>query len=371
MRRTENLGLWWVTLWCAAIPLALLAVLVYQLALRFNRRRAMQATLAIIAGTVLLPLGSVLFAHVLTALFLTSAFVLLTREEISTGALVGAGALAGAAVASEYSPAVPVFVLGVYAAWRLRWRAVWFAVGGLPLAVFLGAYQTIAFGSPFATSYGYSIFWGVVTEKRPFLEPFQGLHLEDVFRVFFAGRGIVIATPIVVLALVGLVWMIRYRRGVERQAAAVALAMFAGMLLIVFVWADPWGGGSPGPRYLTSALPPLVLGVSAAWSLRPLWTRIAVGLSVLTMGLATIAHPLIIYDVPSGLGTWVRLAAGGHFAPSLYTMMIGSWGILIHLAIIGALGMVLYRWERQGRDRTAVVGEVSAAFDGSFSDGGT
>jgi hypothetical protein len=366
IRDQGNLGLWWQTLWCAGIPLAILAVLIYQLALRFNRRRAMQATLGIITGTILLPFGTVLFAHVLTALFITGAFVLLISDEVSTRALIGAGALAGAAVASEYGAAVAVAVLCVYAVWRFRRQALWVAVGSLPLVVFLGSYHAIAFGSPFATSESFSIFWGVVEERRSFFAPFRGGHLPDLFRIFFAGRGLFVATPIVALALVGLVWTMRHRRGVERQAALVALAMFVGMVFVVFVWADPWGGSSPGPRYLTGALPPLVLGVGAAWSLRPLWTRAAVAVSVLTMGLATIAYPLISHEIPVGLGTWIQIAALGHLAPSIFTMMLGNWGMLIHAGLVAGLGVLLYRWERLSRGG-AVLTVNEAVLEGTAS----
>jgi len=219
----------------------------------------------------------------------------------------------------------------------------WFVLGGLPMAAFLGIYHTIAFGSPLSHPYRYSAFSGVPDSEQPFLEVFNGIRWDHLWSVFFEGRGFLPASPIVILGLVGSVVLARREAGVKRALALTALASFVAMLAIPLFWGNPWGGSSPGPRYMVPALPLLAAGVAALWSWRPLITRAVVALSVLTMTLATITDPLVTGDQRGGIGKWLRLFRDGEIADTVFTMTLGGWGWLIHIALVGGLGWMLYR----------------------------
>ena len=348
LRVNENLGVWWQTFWFASVPLAALAVVLLAIAQRVDPKTAMPAVLAVVAGTILLPFGALLFGHVLGALFIALAVLLLLREPVTTRHLLGAGAMVGAAVTTEYPAFLAGAVVGVFALWRVRSRVIWFVVGGVPFAALLGIYHTIAFGSPLSHPYRYSAFSGVVTKERSFLEPFGSIRLDNLADIFFAGRGFLIATPVVILGMAGLIWMMRRRRGVERALAITSLGMFLAMLAVPLFWGNPWGGSSPGARYLTPALPLLAVGVTAAWSFRPIIARAVVTISVVTMTLATITDPLITGEGSGGFGRWFRLARDGEFADTVFTIGLGGWGWLVHLALVSGVGLLLYRsWQAE------------------------
>jgi len=348
LRINENLGVWWQTFWFAGVPLAALAVVLLLIAQRIDRKVALPAALSIIAGTILLPFGALLFGHVLAALFIAGAVALLLGEEVTTLNLVGSGALVGAAVSAEYPAVLAGVVVGLLALWRVRSRVYWFVLGGVPLAILLGIYHTLAFGSPLSHPYRYSAFAGVPTEQKSFLDPFGSARLDNVMDIFFAGRGFFVATPIVIMGLFGAAWLVWRRQGRDRALALTSLAAFVALLAVPLFWGNPWGGSSPGPRYLTPALPLLVVGVAAVWAFRPVLTRAVVAVSVVTMMLATITDPLITGDGRGGFGRWLRLARDGEFADTIFTIGLGGWGWLVHIALTVGLGVLLYRSRRRG-----------------------
>jgi hypothetical protein len=348
VRERGNLGLWWQTLWSAAVPLAALAVLLLWWLRRLGGKATLPATLSIVFGTILLPFGGLLFGHSMTALFVTASLVLVLESKSHPTRLLGAGALAGAAVATEYQALMAVLAVTAYVLWVLPRKALWFVAGGLPFAALLGVYHSVAFGSPFSHPYTYNVFWGTPTKQRGVLEGFTGFQPDNLVRLLFSGRGFLIASPIVLLGVFGLILTIRSGDRSKRSAAILVLAVFVAMMMVPLFWANPWGGHSPGPRYLAVGIPALVLGVAAAWSVRPLLTRAAIGLSVVTMALATFTNPLVDDEGPGGIGTWLGLAREGDFVDTVFTMALGNWGWLLHAALVTLVGWLLFRsWSRE------------------------
>jgi hypothetical protein len=152
-------------------------------------------------------------------------------------------------------------------------RAPWFLLGALPPAVALGAYNWAAFGSPFHLSYRYVANPFAERQHHGFfgigVPTFHGLR-----EVLAGNRGLLVFSPVLLAAAVGL-WLL-WRRG-ER-----AEALLAGVVSVLFVLLSagyflPYGGGSPGPRFFGPALPFLALGLPCALA-RFRWPTVALGL---------------------------------------------------------------------------------------------
>lgn len=329
LRVEGNLGLWWLTFWGSAMPGAALAVMMYRRASSRRCRGSMLATWATFAGTLLLPFSALLFGHVLAAALLYGSFVALS-DRSSGWRLSLSGFLAGLAVSVEYTAVLGVVVLGVYVLWRMRAGVLEWVLGGLPIALGLAVYNAIAFGGPFTLSYQYTAFDAVASSSRPVLSMFGSASLDNLVRLFFEGRGLLVATPIVIVGVVGAIS--RVRRG-DRGDSLISLVMFSVYLFLPVFWDNPWGGASPGPRYMSLALPFLVVPVAWAWERWPRITVLAAGVSVLTMSLATITEPILRRDTADGLNTWIQRLLNGETVPTVLTLAWGEIGWLPHAVL--------------------------------------
>ena len=323
-----NLGLWWLTVWSAGIPLAVLAVLMYRWSWEIGAETALFATLTITFGTLLLVYGSLLFAHVLAALLGFAMFLLVRRRPSPSSHLFMAGALGGLVVLTE-NPMALIVIIVMAAAFAVNGARAWrVVVGGLPFALLLGLYNTALFGSPITFSYQWSVFSGVRNEARGTFEAFSGLSLDHVSEVLLAERGLFIATPVVAMAIIGC-WLL-WKRGFHIDAS-VALLAFGAMLSIQLFWPNAFAGGA-GPRYVTPGLPFLVAPLALAWKR---WRILTSGLAVLssvTMALAIATKPQLGENFEAGLRYWVSEVFAGNLAPTIYTEWMGAWGWLVHIA---------------------------------------
>lgn len=327
---SDNYGLWWVTLWTATVPLGVIAVVLYRWVSRTAPRTAVAAPLGIVFGTLLLPYGALLFGHVLAALFLLGAFVLIRRADSGPWKLVAAGALCGAGVMTEYPVALIVGVLVLAAVSVHRSKAGWLMVGGLPFVLLLLAYNIAAFGGPLTFSYQWSAFSDVADQARPTFGIFSGFSMSQLGAVLFSQRGLFVATPVTAMALLGSMY---FRRSVERVDMAVAAAALVVMVALAAFWANPYAGG-PGPRYVTPALPFLAAPVAALWERWRFLVRLAVAVSCLTMILAVLTEPQLGSGFPAGLAFWLQWAVDGGVADSIYNVSFGHAGDLLHLGTV-------------------------------------
>lgn len=345
VRWTENIGAWLIVVWTSVLPAAILTGLMAAAAMRTEGRVGAAAALALAIGTMLLPFTTLMFGHVLAALFAFLSFFILWRRS-SPAWLFGAGAAAGAAVATEYTAAIAVVILGAYALYRHRSAAVWFAAGGIPFAVLLGVYHTIAFGAPFTTSYQYSAFTEVTDEARSVSDLFAGFSVDNLVAVFFSGRGFLFASSVVVVGLVGLVALLGRRREI-RAEIVVALAIFIAFLAIPAFWGNPWGGDSPGPRYMTPALPFLVAGVAYAAAHLTRLFLLAATLSSITMLLATFTIPLVEKEFSASIVVWFDMLLTVGPPDTVFTAAFGTLGWLLHAATVIAAGcFMVWAWRR-------------------------
>jgi hypothetical protein len=162
----------------------------------------------------------------------------------------GRPTLAGAALASmvAFRPnAAVIFVLLLPLVGRQARTWARFALGLAPFVVPLLAYNAIAFGSPFHQGYGSGHLRSQLTpDLHAIGEGLLGL-------VLAPGRGLLVYSPVLVFAAVGLV-----------RSWRIPLYLWAGVASGVYVLVaanstEWYGGQSFGPRRLTDALPLLVL----------------------------------------------------------------------------------------------------------------
>jgi hypothetical protein len=275
-------------------------------------RRALLLTVAVVAGTLLFPYGTVFFGHVLAAAGLFVAFALLER-----GSPLRAGLAAGTAVLVELPAALGAAVLvGAILTGPVRARALArFALGALPPLLVLAAYQTAAFGRPWSTGYGHLV--------DPTFAAGMGQGLLGVgwprpgaFLAMWLGRerGLLYLAPVLIFAVIGL------GRGLarpeSRRRAAIAGAMVLGFALLssgYYMW---WGGAAAGPRHFIPALPFLGLGLVwlGPWLDRPV-VRVAfavtLGLSIANQLAVTTVSPLAPHEIDLLFEhTWPRLVRG-------------------------------------------------------------
>jgi hypothetical protein len=215
------------------------------------------ATFAVFGtATLAAPLAPTLFEHDAAAFWALAGFLLAWRQRRPV-LLAAAGLALGIGVLFQYAVGSIAVVVAVYVAVRQGRRVGWFVLGGVAPALALGAYDWAAFGSPFHLSYRY------VANRYSELQHggFFGIgipRLDGLREVLVGDRGLLMFSPVLLAAAVGLVLM--WRRGHRAEAVVAAVVS------VVFVLADaayfiPYGGNSPGPRFAVPALPFLLLGL--------------------------------------------------------------------------------------------------------------
>src|SRR5947209_9449400 len=150
--------IWAVGLRGIALPALVLVLLVRALAERVEPGYGTATAVTVGLGTLILPLGPLLFSHVFAACLGFAAFALLWRDRDGPGRIwrpALAGLLLGNAMTAEYPLVFAAIVLGIYLLVdrpRVRRAAAYVAgivVGLVPLAV----YDQVTFGSIWHVAY--------------------------------------------------------------------------------------------------------------------------------------------------------------------------------------------------------------------------
>jgi len=335
-----------IGLWGNVLPGLLLLVLVWSVAERLQPGFGAASAVTLGLGTMALSLSTLLFSHIFTAFLGFAAFAMLMRERDgpSRAWLCGAAGLTlGYAISSEYPLAILAGVLGLYLLSRrdtltplgvLR-RGGAFAVGALVGLVPLALYNLAAFHSLTHVAYAnvpqqHKGFFGITAPS-----------LRVAATLLGDSRGLATLSPVLAMGALGAVAL--YRRGRRAEALVIGatcllyLTYNSGYFL-------PFGGGTPGPRFLATILPFLALGLAIAFERWPGPTIALATVSITCNVLAAIAHPLIGYETETV--SWMRHLLNGYFQPTIATAYgLGrGWGEIwvFLLPAFGAIGLAAY-----------------------------
>jgi hypothetical protein len=334
---------WALTIFGALIPAVAMLVMVRSLGDRVEPGFGIAAALTLGMATMVMTFASEYFPHVAGAALGFAAFALLWKERRGPPSLVPvalSGLLAGLAVTFEYQLGLVGVILFVYAlarsAPRLR-RAAGYGAAAVAGAAPVLAFNQWAFGSPFQFAYADAV---SVQGRRGHAdlglndEGFFGISLPDpgaAVDLLLSGRGLLTLTPVVALGLAGAIAM---RRGGHRAEANVILAVVAAYFLYTAGYYLPFGGGTPGPRFLIAMLPFLAVGFAVAWRRWPAQTLGLAIPSALYMLAAAGTHPLIGEE---STATWAERIYRGELEHTLFTAFGVGDAWLAMLPVIAAL----------------------------------
>jgi hypothetical protein len=335
---------WALTLLAAVIPSVLLLLMVRSIGDRLEPGYGTAAAITLGLGTILMVFAAEFFSHAVSTTLAFAAFALLMRERAGPPRLAlvaAAGLLAGLAITFEYQVGLVGVVLCAYAAWRSSpvKRGIAYIAAGLVGALPVFAYNLWTLGSPLQFAYGDAVsVIGSSGHAQVGLndDGFFGITLprfDAAIDLLLGGRGLLVLTPVLVLAAVGVVLM--HRRGHRAEALTIAGVGIAYFLYDSAYW-QPYGGGTPGPRFLIPMLPFLALGLAFAYRRFPATTLALAIPSAVCMLAPSLTYPLI---GDQGTGLWVDWLADGRLEHTLATAfgVHSNWLAAIPVLLLVAL----------------------------------
>lgn len=191
-----------------------------------------------------------MWQHGLGQLLLASALLLLVRPVLSRANAALLGAIAALLAFNRPPDALFSAAIAVYVALRVRYHVPAFAAGcalaGLPFL----AYNLVMFGRPFG---GYQSILATDAFRHNVLEGLAALLVSP-------GKGLLVFAPFLLLAA----WRPLAAFGPEKKTLAILLwGAFLAQLLF-YSTIDWTGGATYGPRFLTDALPFLIVCLAPA-----------------------------------------------------------------------------------------------------------
>jgi hypothetical protein len=320
------------------------------------------------------------FSEPLSALSLLAAgyFLLRFRTSAQTPNVMLAGAALGVALLTRIANVivVPLFALVLLAScrpgqslsarrWTIQsWRpAIAFTIPLALAALVVAAYNLLRFGNPLQTGYH-----SLETFSNPLLSGLVGL-------LFSPGKGLLLYSPILILAAVSFPAFLRR----HRAEALLTGGITAAYTLLYASWFAWHGGHSWGPRFLVPALPFLVLALvpSLVWAGESRGRMLLVAVLALlsgmlqALGLAVsvdrffdmvmyewglpVYDPRLFFDPSHSPLLWQgRLLASGPLAP-VWTH--NHWVLLPALVLLVlALGTMTWAWRGMRRRGARILG---------------
>ena len=339
----ETPMVWALTLLGAVIPAIALLLLVRWAGDRIQPGYGTAAAVTLGLGTILMTFAAEYFSHVASAALGFGAFAILFREREGPPRLLtvaAAGLVAGLAVTFEYPLGLLGVILFVYALSRPAPRLPRALAYGA--AAVVGASPALAFnwwalGSPLDFAYSSAVaIQGLSGHAVLGLNDpgFFGIGVPQpsaALDLLVASRGILTLTPVLVVALVGAVLM---RQNERRAEANVVLAVAAAFFIYNSGYWLPFGGGTPGPRFLIPAMPFLALGWAVSYKRLPALTLAMAIPSFLLMFVGSMTFPLIGQN---GTSTWAGELGNGILEHTLLTVVGVGNGWLAAAPVVAAL----------------------------------
>jgi hypothetical protein len=287
----HDIDLWALAAIVCALAAAVTLFLVARLGDEVAPGHGIAAAVTLGLATLLLPFSTLLFDHVPSAALGFAGFAILWPRKTGLLAVFAAGVVAGLAVTVEYPLAICAVALGFYAIARgdVVRRGFAYAAGVVLGTCPLFLYDWLVFGSPLHLPYEDAVpIAGQLSNERG-LFGIAWPSLDTAARLLFDHRGLIVITPIIVCGIAGLVPL--FKRG--RRHEAVLIGALAAAFIVYNAGYDvPFGGDSPGPRFLIPILPFLAVPLALSWALWPWVTAaLAVPSAVYAVG-ATVTGPL-------------------------------------------------------------------------------
>jgi hypothetical protein len=314
--------------WGSVLPAFVLMLLLWRVAEWFEPGYGGAAAVIAGLGTLLLPFSTLLFSHVFTAMLGFAAFAIMIRERAGPPRpllLGAAGLLLGYAISSEYPLAFVAIVLGLYALSRrdtFNPRGIATRAGACVLGAFVGIVPLLLYNHAAFHSWTHLAYSNIPQQQRGFFG-ISAPSLRVLATLLFDSRGLLTLSPVLILGGVG-TWLL-YRRGHRAEALTIT-----GVCLCFLVYNSgyylPFGGGAPGPRFMITMLPFLACPLGLALKRFPAPTIALAAVSITTMAVLTVTHPLVGYENETVV--WTRLLSKGEFQPTIATAFgLGrGWG---------------------------------------------
>lgn len=364
---------WALTLLAAVIPSVLLLFGVRWIADRLEPGYGTAAAITLGLCTIMMVFAAEFFSHAISTALGFAAFAVLFAERRGPPRpwlVAAAGLLAGLGVTFEFQVGLVGVVLFLYAVARdsrLR-RGAAYAAGAVAGALPALAFNAWTLGSPFTLAYSKAV--AVVGSSG---HQSLGLNSDGFFGItlprwdaardlLFAGRGLSVLTPVVVMGVVGIVLL--HRRGHRAEAWTIAGVAIAYFFYNSGYW-QPYGGGTPGPRFLIPALPFVAIGFASAYRRFPATTLALAIPSGIWMLVASLTYPLL---GDQGTTAWVSDLGDGTLEHTLLTVLglHPAWYAAIPV-LLGVLGAVAFAvaatpaaTERHPRDTALALGGLAA-----------
>jgi hypothetical protein len=348
----NGLRLWGVRVLSVGVALFLLAFLVGRVAEGLRPGFGGVVMVSFALGTLVAPLAATGFEHVPAALLAFATFLLAWARRPLLAGLLG-----GAALLVEYEAGLVLAVVACYLVATGGWRPLrCYLVGLVPGAALLGVYDWAAFGAPWHLSYRY-VAPEFASRQARGLFGIGPPHLLAVFKVFSWTGGLLVISPVIALGAVGLVWL-----GRAHRAEAIAAGAIAALYVLANCgYFDPYGGTSPGPRFLVAGLPFLGLGPGPAFARLPRLTLLLAACSVMATTALTVTWSSLVVVWGGLWGELSRIPVQGgssRFVRSLLPNVLGrlgltpTWSALV-VSACAAAALAIAAWEMP---RTALRG---------------
>lgn len=333
-------------------------VLLVLLLLRFLRpavgeRWALVVSLGYGLGSIAFPFATMFFGHAASAFFLFAAFYVLWRAKTVEGrrwwpAL--AGFLAGLAVLVELSVMLGVLVLLVYSLalerstgrWSLRvdlrTPALMIAGAVIP-AVMLLSYNWVSFGGPLSLGYGNLASGGFAEGMSQGILGVTWPKGEVLVDLLVGPRGLLRLAPWFLLAPVGLL--------AARRTDLRPEVLVCGVIVVVYLAFNagyylPFGGWTPGPRFLSPALPFAAVLVALAPSVFRVLTAslIAIAVAVFAVATATMPNAPEMYRDPL-YDLWLPRLLDQDLAETIASLRWGLAGVQPLIVLVAAVTLAV------------------------------